>query len=105
MTTKHIAVPWVVGPDPDGKPDCQSIWTDVPGAINAEIAGRICNPEHAHLFKAAPAMLEALRPLAALPIGAEIAEDRDLVLYKNAGRAVTVGDVLEARAAISAAKD
>ena len=49
-------------------------------------------------------LLEALRPLAATAIGAEIEEDRDLVLYKNAGRSITVGDVLEARDAIAKAK-
>ena len=46
------------------------------------------------------ALREVLNPLAEIPIGAEIEEDRDLVLYKNAGRAITVGDVLDARAAL-----
>jgi hypothetical protein len=46
-------------------------------------------------------LAKALKPLAALPIGTEIEEDRDLVLYKNAGRAITVGDVLEARSALA----
>lgn len=48
-------------------------------------------------------LVEALRPLAAIPVGPEIEDDINLVIYKNAGRAVTVGDVLKARAALSAA--
>ena len=46
------------------------------------------------------ALEAALRPLASLPIGAEIEDDHDLVLYKNAGKSITVGDVLNARAAL-----
>ncbi len=49
-------------------------------------------------------LLDALKPLAAIPIGAEIEKDRDLVLFKNAGKSITVGDVLEARAAIASAE-
>lgn len=59
---------------------------------------------NATLFIASPDMLAALRPLADLPIGAEIEFDRDLVIYKNAGKSVTVGDVLDARAAIDKAE-
>jgi hypothetical protein len=44
---------------------------------------------------------EALRPLATLPIGPEIEHDRDLVIYSNAGRSITVGDVFDARAALA----
>lgn len=42
----------------------------------------------------------ALRPLASLPIGPEIEDDHDLVIYKNAGRSITVGDILAARKAL-----
>ena len=42
----------------------------------------------------------ALAPLAAIPIGGEIFDDRDLILYKNGGRAITVGDVLNAKDAL-----
>lgn len=43
-----------------------------------------------------------LRHLASLPLGAEIIEEIDLVLYANAGRSITVGDVLEARRLLAA---
>ena len=59
---------------------------------------------NAHVISATPDLLAALKVLAAIPIGAEIEEDRGLVLYKNAGRAITVGDVLDARAALAKAK-
>ena len=55
--------PWVVGTDPDGQDECQSVWTNQPDAINAEIAGRICVPEHAALLAAAPDLLAALEAL------------------------------------------
>lgn len=45
-------------------------------------------------------LIAALTPLANLPIGAELENDADLVLYKNAGRSITVSDVLAARDAI-----
>ena len=43
-----------------------------------------------------------LRNLASLPIGPEIAHDLDLVLYANAGKSITVGDVFAARAFLAA---
>jgi hypothetical protein len=58
----------------------------------------------ARLIAAGPALLGALRPLAAIPIGPEIEHDRDLILYRNAGRDITVGDVLDARAVIAKAE-
>ncbi len=46
----------------------------------------------------------ALSPLAALPVGAEVESDTDLVIYKNAGRSITIGDILRARAALDKEK-
>jgi hypothetical protein len=46
------------------------------------------------------ALWRALRPLAELAVGPEVIEDRDLVLYKNGGKCLTVGDVLDARAVL-----
>jgi hypothetical protein len=43
--------------------------------------------------------VEALEPLAKLPLGPEIIESTEWVVYKNAGQAITVGDVLRARSA------
>jgi len=47
----------------------------------------------------------ALSPLAMLPVGAEVASDSDLVIYKNAGRSITIGDILRARAALNKEPD
>ena len=38
-----------------------------------------------------------LASLAKIPLGSEIIEERDLILYRNGGAAITVGDVLDAR--------
>ena len=46
-------------------------------------------------------VIAVLTPLAKTAIGAEIEEDSDLILYKNAGRCITVGDVLDARALLA----
>lgn len=42
----------------------------------------------------------ALKPLAEIPLGGEIIEHVDHILYINMGKAITVGDVLAARAAL-----
>ena len=83
--------------------------TEVPGLIQR------LKSEWSAMLAAAPApasaagadhllglVLDALAPLAKLPIGPEVVADPDLVLYRNAGRSITVGDVLTARNAISA---
>lgn len=43
---------------------------------------------------------KALTPLADIPLGGEIIEESDLVLYHNGGKAITVGDVLAAQVAL-----
>lgn len=51
------------------------------------------------------ALREALRPLAELPVGAELFindECLDTVLYKNGGKAISARDVMNARAALGA---
>jgi len=50
-------------------------------------------------------MLEALEPLSSIPIGDELYDHEDAVIYKNGGKSITVGDVLKARAAITKAKE
>ena len=55
-------IPWTVGPDAETTEEgVYSVWTDVPGAINAEIAGRICSLDHAHLIAATQELLGALK--------------------------------------------
>jgi hypothetical protein len=44
---------------------------------------------------------EALKPFARIPVLSPDAEDRDLVLYKNGGASITVGDLRRARALLS----
>lgn len=60
----HTPGPWIVGNDPELDPDGAgewfSIWTDVPGAANAELAGRIGVEANAHLIAAAPDLLDAV---------------------------------------------
>jgi hypothetical protein len=72
-----------------------SIWEEADRALTAYTT---MSPDPQ--WQRVPQMLPPLKRLAALPIGAEIADERDLVLYKNAGKAITVGDVLDARAAL-----
>lgn len=50
------------------------------------------------------ALVEACRPLAELPVGAELMindESLDTVLYKNGGKSITARDILNARTAIA----
>lgn len=42
-------------------------------------------------------LIKAARPFADWPIGPEMIDDPDLVLHRNAGRMITVGDVLRLR--------
>jgi hypothetical protein len=102
MTKKgHMPGPWYQ----DGKfirnlPECDYV---------CEINFPHCDPEvqaNARLIAAAPDMLEALRALAELPVGAELLIDddtKDTVLYKNGGKGISARDVLNARAAIAKA--
>ncbi len=58
---------------------------------------------NAHLIAAAPDMFGAVSALASIPIGPEIADDRDMILYRNGTGSITVGDVLYAKAALTKA--
>lgn len=66
--TRYTQGPWVVTDDPniapeklpEGYPIPQSVFSNVPGAINAEIAGNICEPANAKLVAAAPELFEQL---------------------------------------------
>ncbi len=81
-----------------------------PSASSADVAQRIIDQADngdtldERLELIARAYLAAIAPLtslASLPLGDEIITEHDLVLYANAGRSITVGDVLAARAAIA----
>lgn len=54
----------------------------------------------ASLVRVGPELVDAARVLASIPIGDEVAEDSDLVLYRNGAGSITVGDVLSARRAL-----
>lgn len=107
--------PWSAEPDEDfgpveGLPDLEA-YCVVSYGYNDEMpivcAGTKNWPlwrEQALILAAALELMAALRPLADLPIGGEIEDDRDLVIYRNADKAITVGDVLAARAAIAKAE-
>lgn len=60
MNAKHTPGPWAVAPDPEYPEEAFSVYTDQPGHINAEIAGRICDAANARLIAAAPALYAAL---------------------------------------------
>lgn len=59
MNAKHTPGPWTVAPDPEYPEDSFSVYTDIPGACNAELAGRICEDANARLIAAAPALYAA----------------------------------------------
>lgn len=44
--------------------------------------------------------LALLQAFIEIPLGAEVEDDPDMILYKNAGRYVTVGDVQALRVAV-----
>jgi hypothetical protein len=60
--SKITETPWRVGDDPEGEPDCLSIWTGDDGT-EAELAGRIMEPANAAVMAAAPDLLKALEGL------------------------------------------
>ena len=58
------------------------------------------SPLHAGVDAKNARLREALEPLSLIPVGSEIFEDRGLILYRNGHNYITVGDVLDARAAL-----
>jgi hypothetical protein len=60
MKPTHTPGPWVVAPDPEWPDESFSVYTDQPGHINAELAGRIGEEANARLIAAAPALRAAV---------------------------------------------
>lgn len=69
--------------------------------ISVDEALRLVDEAADHAGAGRDALRAALKPLAELVVGSEVIEDRDLILYKNGGKCITVGDVLDARKALS----
>lgn len=75
-------------------------WQLIEDAMAAQKAYDALSPDP--LWQRVPEMLPPLKRLAALPVEQDFAigNDRDMVLYHNAGKSITIGDVLDARAAL-----
>lgn len=73
-----------------------------PSVYRLDVKGIDC-PD-ARLIAAAPDLYEAGEPFASIPLGPEVVEDAELVLYRNGPALITVGDVLRLRAALAQAR-
>lgn len=75
-------------------------WQLIEDAMAAQKAYETLSP--APQWQRVTKMLPPLKRLAAIPVDQDFAigNDRGLVLYKNAGKSITIGDVLDARAAL-----
>ena len=62
--------PWIVGPDPDDRDDCKSVWTDKPHALNAELAGRIGVPANALAISAVPLLVGKMQSIERIAMSA-----------------------------------